>query len=211
MTSKATWNKRIPLKPSQIKIFYLNAKRVCHLQSTSWFLSVFQSPLAAGPAVSWSSAQPAHKQPIRLKWRTSEWHPPTIKLDGHLNGKPKWLWAPCCWGTGLVHHTGKSSSGSARKPWRCLSKSTAADWSLLRKPSGAAGWVWGECEVYFGTDLRGWKRHPGGTSAGTASERQSSGGTPSGCTAASIPSDSCPCTETHVNRSETGRRWSRLA
>lgn len=75
--------------------------------------------------------------------RTSEWRPRTIKIDRLLNDKPKWLWAPCCWGTGLVHHTGKSSLGSARKPWRCLSKSTAAADHCWESPAVRLG----ECEV----------------------------------------------------------------
>lgn len=62
----------------------------------------------------------------------------------------------------------------------------------------------GDTLVHFGTDWWGWHRRPGGTSAGTASERQSSGGRLSGCTAASIPSDSCPCTKTHMHKIQAG-------
>lgn len=75
--------------------------------------------------------------------RTSEWRPRTIKLDGILNDKPKWLWVPCCWDTGLVHHTGMSSLGSARKPWRCLSKSTAAADQRWESPAVQLG----DCEA----------------------------------------------------------------
>lgn len=76
--------------------------------------------------------------------RTSEWRPQTNKINRLLNDKPKWLWAPCCWGPGLVHHTVKSSLGSARKPWRCLSKSTAAADHCWESPAVRLG----ECEAW---------------------------------------------------------------